>query len=116
MSRLTGVCCIYTNLLKITTNQIASIEQLSSHCQTTSQNVVYTSQLVKLVETSLLAKVESVEKSTQETANKLNQLFEQITRNQQDIVLKIDSITDKISNSQSIHSQQVRRPIRLGAN
>lgn len=92
---------------QVITNQNASIEQLSSHLQTANQNVVYTSQLIKLVETSLLAKIESVEKYTQDSVSGLNQLFEHVTQKQMDVVLKLEPLISKINNSIASTSEEV---------
>ena len=96
--------CVVT---QVVTNHNASIEQLSSHIQSANQNVVYTSQLIKLVETNLLAKIESVEMYTQESMNRLTQLFEHVTQKQMDVVLKLEPLISKINNSLSSTSEEV---------
>ncbi|KAI6658093.1 hypothetical protein LOD99_15806 [Oopsacas minuta] len=91
----------------VTTNQNTSIEQLSAHLQTTNQNTVYTSQLIKLVEANLLARIELIEKSSQEGVNRLNQLFDHVTQKQSDIVLKLEPLLENINNNISTTSQEV---------
>ena len=68
---------------------------------------MYTSQLIKLVETNLLAKIESVEMYTQDSVNRLNQLFEHVTQKQMDVVLKLEPLISKIHNSMSSSSEEV---------
>ena len=100
------VLCVVS---QVVTNQNASIEQLSSHVQAANQNVVYTSQLIKLVETNLLAKIESVEMYTQDSVNRINQLFEHMTQKQMDVVLKLEPLISKINNNLSSTSEEVSK-------